>query len=240
MFRRTGVLACLTLAAVVSGSLPATASPLTTTPQTATIPLTETDWSPSNFTGTVDPMNFTKFNPALGTLESVNLSYSYTFQHNVSMNFSSPSTLTVGVASNGVAINRPDGSVIGTGTVPDYSISQTYTGPTFPSSLSLPPHVVSGKSSATLTSAADLALFTQTSPTDTMIKLPTTATARSTFTSSTGNGAGGAQVYASVDATISYTYGPKVSAVPEPSTFAALGLGLGGYIIARRNRRAAA
>ena len=40
---------------------------------------------------------------------------------------------------------------------------------------------------------------------------------------------------AGVVATLSYTYEP--APVPEPSTFAAFGLGIGGYLLARRNRR---
>ena len=41
--------------------------------RSAVISVTPTDWSPQSFSAGVNPMSFTKFDPALGTLESVNL-----------------------------------------------------------------------------------------------------------------------------------------------------------------------
>ena len=235
-------LACLGWAVVLSCGLNASAAPMTTTTtvQTETIAPTQTDWGPSTATlAGVNPLSLTKFDPTLGKLDAVNLSLSYTFLHDVTMTFTSPSTITVTGNQNGISVTRPDLTPVLSGPVPDYSVSQTYSGPAFPYTLTVPTHTSAGSlPPVTLTSSADLALFTQSAPSDTLIKLPISAQARSTFTSSSSNGAGGSQVSAGVVVTLSYTYEPKP--VPEPSTLATFGLGVGGYLLARRNRRSSA
>ena len=87
MLRSTGALAILGWAAMMAAGLPASGAAITSTPQSATIPPTETDWGPSNFPNTVNPLNFTKFDPKLGTLEAVHLSLSYAVNQTVSMTF---------------------------------------------------------------------------------------------------------------------------------------------------------
>ena len=237
MLRRAGALAILGWAAVMAAGLPASGAPITSTPQSATIPATETDWGPTNFPDTVNPLNFTKFDPKLGTLEAVNLSLSYTFKQTVSMTFTDPSTITLDESQSSIAVQRPNGTTILNQIVPADMVSQTYTGPTFPHMITLPPNTQDGSiTPLTLTTPADLALFTQSGPADTVIKLPVFTTAQSSVMSSSGNGRGGDTDTIGVVASISYTYAP----IPEPSSFAALALGLGGYLLARRQRRSRA
>jgi hypothetical protein len=181
-------------------------------------------------------LNFTKFDPKLGTLEAVNLTLSYSYTHGVTMTFFSPATGTVSGDHNTIVVDRPDRTILATASAPNYAMSQTYNGPDFPHMITLPPQTATGSIPVTLTSASDLVLFTQSSPSDTLILLPVTAKARSNFSSNTGNGGGGASVTAGLVATLSYTYVP----IPEPSTLTALGLGFAGYLFARRARRSVA
>lgn len=237
MFSKTGVLASLGLAVILSCGLDASAAPMTTAPETVTVPPTQTDWGPTTTSlAGVNPLSFTKFDPTLGTLDAVNLSLSYAYQQKITMTFTGASTITVTNDMNGISLALPNQTPVLSGPVPDYSATQAYAGPTFPYTLTLPTHTMPGAlPSVTLTSPAELALFTQSAPSDTLIKLPVSAQARSSFTSTSSNGAGDSQVQAGVVVSLSYTYEPKP--VPEPSTFAAFGLGVVGYLLARRNRR---
>lgn len=238
MSSKTGALVGLGWAVVLACGLTASAAPITTAPQHATVAPTETDWGPTTASlAGVNPLSFAKFDPSLGTLEAVHLGVSYTYNQDVMMTFTTDSTITVTNNRNGITVTRPDLTPVLSGPVPDYSVARSYAGSTFPYSLTLPTHSSTGSlPPVALTSAADLALFTKSDPSDSLIKLPASAQARSSFLSDTSNGAGGSQVRAGVVATLSYTYEPKP--VPEPSAFAAFGLGVGGYLLARRHRRA--
>ena len=123
--------------------------------------------------------------------------------------------------------------------VPDYSVSQTYTGPTFPHTVTLPTHTTTGSSPPiTLTSPADLALFTQSAPSDTLIKLPIIGPGAFELHVEHAATAAGARRSAPGWSPRSRTPTSRPP-VPEPSTLAAFGLGIGGYLLARRNRRSA-
>lgn len=238
MFRiskQRGAVALLCGALIVAGGLSANAASMTTPIQTKTIPLTQTDWNPSNIPA-VNPLTFTKFDPTLGTLLAVNIGMGYQFQHDISMTFANSATLTVTSNHNEINLTRPNsGASIFDVKLPDYTNSQTYSGPTFPHTVTLPTHVVNGNQSPiTLTSPSDLALFTQSNG-STSIGLPATATANSVFTTSSGNGSGFARAYAMAGVAVSYTYEP--AAVPEPSTLAVLSLGLGGLLVVRHYRK---
>jgi PEP-CTERM motif len=242
LLSRTGVLVVFGwAAAAVLGAGAASAAPITvdsenTAAQKVTVPMTTTNWGPSNFAEGVNPLSFTKFDPKLGKLEAVNIGLNYSVDQAISMEFKNASTITVNVSGTKIQLERPDQSVLATAPIPDYSATQTYAGPDFPHTLSLPAHTTTGSvAPMVLNSAADLALFTQSSPSDTLIKLPTSAVAQSSFTASTGNAGGGASVSAGAVVSLTYTYEP--TPVPEPSTFAAFALGLGGYLMARRHRR---
>ncbi len=242
MFRKTSAGLMFGLSIIVFlGSLHASsAATMTTSTQTAAIAPTQTDWGPTTAAlSGVNPLSFTKFDPSLGTLDSVNLALSYTYNHAVTMSFTSASTITVTGDQNGITMSLPNQTAVVSGPVPDYSATRSYAGPSYPYTLTLPTETTTGSlTPVKLTSAADLAMFTQSAPSDTLIKLPVSAQARSSFTSSSSNGGGGSQVYAGVVATLSYSYEP-FKTVPEPSTFAAFALGLGGYLLARRNRKSA-
>ena len=172
-------------AAAVWGAGAASAAPIAmdtqdkdTAAQAVTVPMTTTNWGPSNFAEGVNPLSFTKFDPKLGKLEAVNLGLSYSVNQDVSMEFKNASTITVTVSGTKIQLDRPDQSVLATAPIPDYSATQSYTGTDFPHTLTLPTHTTTGSvAPMVLNSAADLALFTQSAPSDTLIKLPTTAVA---------------------------------------------------------------
>lgn len=59
--------------------------------QTASIAPAYAVWSPQTTFQGADPLVFGQFNPALGSLESVNVTMAYTFSDKVSMTFANPS-----------------------------------------------------------------------------------------------------------------------------------------------------
>jgi hypothetical protein len=236
MLRRTGRVALLGCAIVLTCGLTAAASEITSPSQTDSVPLTPTDWGPGNFSPSVNPLPFAKFDPSLGTLKSINISLSSTFTQDVSMDFSSPAIITVTGDQNQVTLKRPDLSAIINAPVPPYVATQSYSGLMFPHTITMPTNTSNNSvPPVTLTSAADLALFTQSGPGDLLIGLPVTARAHSSFTSSTGNGFGSVATKASATINVSYTY----ESTPEPSTLLVLGLGTAGLAYAQRRRRSA-
>src|SRR5262249_7314134 len=89
----------LASAALAIGLFPLVARADFSTPvQTQSVPLTLTDWGPDSTTHPVAPLQFQKFDPALGTLQSVSVTLDYQFDSTVSLTFRNPSTLTEGVA----------------------------------------------------------------------------------------------------------------------------------------------
>jgi len=89
-----------------------------------------------------------------------------------------------------------------------------------------------GQKSVTITDPAQLALYTGSGT----FGLPVSATAGNAFSTTSGNGSGSIITRAGVRVELSYTY-----VVPEPSSVALLGLGGGGILLAgglRRRRRA--
>jgi hypothetical protein len=216
---------------------------ITSQPQTDTIPLTPTDWTPTNFSPSVNPAPFTKFDPSLGTLKSVKITLGDMLTQDVSMQFTTAANITVVGDQNHVTVERPDTSTIIDAAIPAYNVSQAYSGPTFPHSITMPTHTTQNtQQPVILTSAADLALFTQSAANDTLIRLPATARSNSMFNSSTGNGFGSVVTNAGATVTIQYTYQPVTPAtqLPEPATLAVLGLGIAVFTIAQRRRAKAA
>src|SRR4051794_26796126 len=72
----------LTLALLVAAApTRAAALPTATTPsQTLSIPLTDTNWMPGQPASIPDPLPFARFDPTLGTLQSVTLTLGYSIQ----------------------------------------------------------------------------------------------------------------------------------------------------------------
>jgi hypothetical protein len=85
----------------------------------------------------------------------------------------------------------------------------------------------------TLTAADSASLFNEFIGTGT-VDLPATATAFSSFYSSTGNGGGGVLTTASVSVSIQYGFELAQQIVPEPSSVFLLGLGAGLVILCSR------
>jgi PEP-CTERM motif len=85
--------------------------------------------------------------------------------------------------------------------------------------------------SRTLTASNASSVFSEFIGTGT-VDLPVTATAFSSFYSSTGNGSGGVLTKANASVTIQYNY----SSIPEPSSVILLGLGIGMGLAARKLR----
>lgn len=224
----TVALAVLSLFPGISAST-AKAAPTTSSEQSASIPLTDTDWSPGHAGAAADPVPFTKFDTHLGTLKSVNITLDYTFTHDITMTFDNPSTIAVEITNKSVQVDRPDLSKLLGAHPLDTTPSITLSSGAFPQTIVLPRKVQTGGTMTSLTSAADLALFMGATAAD-MIHLPVSATAMSSYTTSSGNGAGFAATQAGVTVGVSYTYEP----VPEPATVLILGLGAAALLVARR------
>lgn len=236
--RRLRRFAPLALAVVALSAIAPTrtqASPISagaTESFTTSMPLTPTDWSPGVPATATNPLSVPKFDPSLGTLKSVTLSMGYSIQNDFSMSFLAPASITVTATDTALKIDRPDMTTLLTANVADVSKSQDYSGPGYPHNVSFPSLTRGGTTSPlTLSSAADLALFTATTKGQTL-GLPAFATAKSSFSTSTGNGQGVVNTKAGTSVTVTYNYTP----VPEPATLAVVTLGLLTLVVTRRPR----
>lgn len=232
MRRRLGALSLL-CGAIAFGLLPTAARADVTSPQTIQIAATDTNFGPG--TALNDPMMFNQFNSALGTLDSVSVSVLYDFTHTATVTFYTPGTFTTSATQNNLAVNLPNGQSIVSTTAPDYVQTTTFNSSTMHlnTPINLPTVTNSGAvGPLSLTSAADLALFTGNGT----IAIPVLASSYGSFVTTNGNGAGLVTTTADAKVTISYTYTPH--AVPEPSSVVLLGLGGCGLLWFRRRRAA--
>jgi hypothetical protein len=236
----------------------------TVTPvQTESIPLTQTDWNSttSQLIGS-NPMVFNQFNSALGTLNSVNLTVSYTTVEAAGMMFTTPATITLSTAFPGtntgttLSLEGPGGTGnLLTATAPVFTYTRTYggaPGQTLPQLFSTDTNrfapgspfllTPNGQPGNTTNSFTGTQTITFTNPAQLAlftgsgtVDLPAAAKAWSSFTTTSGNGMGAIQTFAGMKVSLSYTY-----TVPEPSSVALLGLGGGGLLLLGRLRRKAA
>ncbi len=236
--------------------------------QTSTLAPTTTDFS-SNAVQ-VTPLSFQKFDTEGGSrvLDSVTLSFSAQVSNQFGMTFVNPATITDSVAGPNssnpgplVTLFEPDGvTPLITAQEPNnptiLSKSVTYgntAGQTFPQSFSsslpstspfyIAPTVVTASGTQTLNTAAELALFTKGTTGSNSISLPVSATAFSSFKSSSGNGFGSVSTQGTASVTVSYTWHdstPAPETVPEPATVLIWGLGGASLLALRRLRRKAA
>ena len=230
MLRRVGALTLL-CGAVVIGFVPTAAQADVTSPQTIQIAATDTNFGPG--TAINDPMIFNQFNPTLGTLDSVSVSVLYDFSHAGTVTFYTPGTFTTTATSNNLSVSLPNGQPIASATAPDYSQTTTFNSGTMTlnNPVNLPSVTNPGAAGpVSLTSAADLALFTGNGT----ISIPVLASSVANFTTNNGNGAGLVTTQADAKVTVSYNYTPN--AVPEPSSVVLLGLGGCGLLWYRRRR----
>ena len=225
------LLAALALAMLLSARTASAAPiPAQTASQTKSIALTATDWKTGSGPLATNPLAFAKFNPALGTLLSVTISGNSTFEHQVNMTFVSPSLITVTSFGNAIDLGKPDGTSLTKILSKDDIVAKAYAGPTFPQDFKLDPTTTTGTSGPLkLTAPGDLAMFTAKTAAESFT-LPALSSARSSFTTNSGNGFGGVNTRAGVGVTVTFEFAP----VPEPSTLAVLGLGAAVLLATRR------
>ena len=178
-----------------------------------------------------------KFNVAGGTLVSVSLTLSgtVTAQQDFENKSASPSTVTM-TSTGTMTLMRPDTTTLVI-TVPkvvnikSVGAFDTVNDSGGTSGFTFPPTTASLSNTQSYSGATDLALFTGAGN----ISLPLTAAGISSGTGS-ANLATGATMVGSASATVTYTY--SVAAVPEASTYGAIGaVSLAGFLGYRRSRR---
>jgi hypothetical protein len=257
----------LSVLAVLSLSHRAAVGGSVTPIQTRSIPMTPTNWGLGT-PGIGDRLNFTPFDPSLGTLTGVEITLSLTVRDDFMLVFPStptPTTLYLAttqtsdpsVLSDPNRVRQLTDGPRGTITAPD-SLTQLFGGSgttvpvdvvslTEPSgtwSSMLPvtdPHFIPPSIvtlSLALTLDATRASLLREFIGTRTINLPGEAVANSSFYSSSGNGSGLVLTSAGATVTIQYQYNP--AAIPEPSGLILLGLGAGlGLLAAGRGRRTA-
>jgi MYXO-CTERM domain-containing protein len=236
-------------------------APSTPVTQTSSLPLTPTDFAAGNNVPG-NPLTFNQFDTLnqARVLDSVTLTLHAAIENQFGMKFTTPATITdtIGTASASqpgptITMYQPDGKTplltVGATATDALSRSVTYgsqPGQTLPQefSSSLPttsPFYIAPTSfdktqTLTLTSPADLALFTGNGT----LKLPVSAAAWSEFNSSSGNGFGSVTTAGKADVTVTYNWHDRIPApqtVPEPASIAVwslAGLGLAATLRARR------
>lgn len=257
------MIAALAPGAAAAAPISSTAVTEQTSTQTSALPLTTTDFTSG--ANKVTPLGFQEFDNLNGTrtLDGVTLTFHAAIQNQFQMQFVNPATITTSVATNNpntpgptITVYQPNGTspLLTVSTPNDPSSltkSITYNGTgsaTFGSNLPttspnyIAPTLAQASQSVTLTSAADLALFSGKN----LVQLPVSAKAFSSFSSSSGNGYGSVMTQGTADVTVAYTWhentpSPQIvpTPTPEPMTMLLWGVGGGVMFVVQRRRRTA-
>lgn len=199
------------------------------------------------------PMAFSKFDPRLGTLEGVALTFTATIRNDYILTFAStptPTSLYVstteaanpGVLANfslaqqltdgpSIALGGPDGSTLFGGpatTMPVDDVSVRASSGTYSSmdAITDPHYIAPDQATFSLSQTIDASNRTLLSAFvgSGTIDLPVLAVAHSSFYSDSGNGGGAVLTHAGATVTVQYLY-TAASVVPEPSGLVLLGAG---------------
>jgi len=223
------VMASLSLAAPMASAevftqtqaLPISAPPFTNAPSFAF-----TDWKYSSPAAGIPYGSFNQFDPTKGMLTAINITFSAQVQTDITMKFTTASTITVFVNQIVANLHLPNGAVLSVA-LPSISEAdkETQTG--------TKQFVKSGQGSTSIviTDPGVLALFKGTGT----FFLPIDATANTGASSDSGNGFGASQTQVGVTVTIQFVF------IPEPSSFALVAIGggclLGAPHFRRRSKR---
>ena len=254
-------LLCLSSQVVAGGVVLAPAQTLSTGPDGV---LTATNWG-SGTTGINNPLDFNQFNPRLGVLTSIDITLTTNIRNDYVLTFTNSATIDVATSqtTDPSVLNDPakralltDGPTVtlfgpngvtqifgapGTRQPVDF-VQLTESSGTFSSMLPITnpnyisPSITQQTFSRTLTATDSTSLFSDFIGTG-MVDLPVSATANSSFFSSSGNGGGGVVTKANATVTVQFVY---LAAVPEPSSVFLIGVGIGIVILASKLHRRAA
>jgi hypothetical protein len=240
-------------------------TPIQTRSTSAPGVLVATNWGQET-PGVISPLSFQQFDPKLGTLNEINLTFSTTIRNDYELIFvKTPILTTISVATsetsdpsiladpikramltdgpsatlfapNGItqifgppATMQPVDFVQLTETSGKWSSLLPITDPNF-----IPPTMTEQSFSRTLTDTNANSLFSDFIGTG-IVQLPVSASAFSSFFTSSGNGAGAVLTKAHATVTIQYGYTPNV--IPEPSSLILLSLGTGLGLLAISSHR---
>jgi hypothetical protein len=185
----------------------------------------------SSLTDFSSSLAFTQFDPSLGTLQSVELDFSSALNTTLTIQNQSPTSSSFGSANTELLVTVQDA---GNNLIaPELDL----TSPGFTYTLGAGQSLTSGLLSQ---SGSSSDLYTLPAVLSEFTGVGTFSLAGSTFTqtllaNSGGNTTASQTTYASLTGQVIYTY----TAVPEPSTFGLLALGLGALPFLRRHRQIA-
>ncbi len=229
-FRLASFCAAVAAALAPAGVL---ADPIT---QTATLPLTATDFGPTTAPGLVSPLVFKQFDTQNQTLQldAVDLTFRAAITNTFGMKFTTPATLTDSVATGDpntpgptITLYQPDGvhslltvkapndpafltRSVTYGSHPGESLPQSF-GPDQAGKFYLAPALSQASNMMRLTAPSDLALFTGSGS----LSLPVAAQAYSSFNTNSGNGFGRVTTQGSAAVTVTYEWSKK-DTTPSP------------------------
>lgn len=235
--------------ALLAAAAPVRADFLTVS--SASIPLTQTNWTPSTTSlAGVNPLQLDQLGTALAKagvvigpgqsaqLQKVDLTLDYRFDNTLQIRFDNLSTIGVN-ASGSMQV------FLGSGITPTSGQAPIVTPATFTNSASLssspsdifskyvtlPTKSFTGTQTASISDQTTLNKFLGNGK----VSLPAFVSATSAFTTTSANGFGSSVTYASAGINVVYTY----AIVPEPTSFVLCGIGVAALLgtIGSRSRR---